>query len=165
MAYSAPADQVVLEIDKTPLAPAVPHEWAQFYAMLSPPGMSSSGTLFLHERTSRSGNRRLVAVDASSSALYGVGPVTVILMPRVVRPGSVLEEPTQVVHTRTGFMFAPEGRRAYAGQPDPNDPSHFTIRFAGASNARVVDGWLGDDDHVVIEPRSAADSPTTRPLR
>ena len=43
--------------------------------------------------------------------------------------------------------------RFYAGQLDPNDPSHFTIDYELNGVRNVIDGWLTDDDFLRIRPR------------
>jgi hypothetical protein len=161
MTYSAPADKVVLTIGAPSATPSVPQEWAKFYAMLSPPGMFSSGTVFLHERTSPSGNRRLVAVDASLSMH---STPAILLVPRVIRPGSLLAEPAESIHTSAGYISAPPADAVHAGQLDSADASHFTIRVVSNSREQILDGWLRDDDQVVIERRSSATAPATRSL-
>ena len=42
--------------------------------------------------------------------------------------------------------------RFFAGQPDPNDPTHFTIRYQIDGRDGVIDGWL-KDDALKLEPR------------
>ena len=64
--------------------------------------------------------------------------------------------------------------RFYAGQPDANDPTHFTIPFTLDGRDGVIDGWL-KDDAVELKPREGEwifdggerwrlTPPTTRPL-
>jgi hypothetical protein len=43
--------------------------------------------------------------------------------------------------------------RVFAGQPDPNDASHFTIGYELDGAPGVIDGWLVNDQTVVLEPR------------
>ena len=40
-----------------------------------------------------------------------------------------------------------------AGQPDPSDGSHFTIRYESNGQSGLIDGWLMPDDTVKLEPR------------
>ena len=40
--------------------------------------------------------------------------------------------------------------RMFAGQPDPADPAHFTIRYELDDQPHVIDGWLRDDDTVLL---------------
>ena len=44
--------------------------------------------------------------------------------------------------------------RFFAGQVDPADPSHFTIRYEMNGVVGWFDGWLRDDGNVVLEPRA-----------
>jgi hypothetical protein len=46
-----------------------------------------------------------------------------------------------------------------AGQPDPVDPSHFTIRYQMWGQDDVLDGRLNDDDSVTLTPRHAPTEP------
>jgi hypothetical protein len=49
----------------------------------------------------------------------------------------------------------------FSGQPDPNDPSHFTIRYQMWGKEDVLDGRLGDDDQVTLTPRHLPTEPAT----
>jgi hypothetical protein len=44
--------------------------------------------------------------------------------------------------------------RFFAGQPDPKDPSHFTVEYEISGVKNVIDGWLTDDDFLRIIPRA-----------
>ena len=41
----------------------------------------------------------------------------------------------------------------HAGQPDPADASHFTIGYEINRKPYLVDGWLRDDDTIVLTER------------
>jgi hypothetical protein len=43
--------------------------------------------------------------------------------------------------------------RVFAGQPDPADPSHFTIAYDLDGRPGIIDGWLKPDGSVQLEPR------------
>jgi hypothetical protein len=43
--------------------------------------------------------------------------------------------------------------RFYAGQPDPVDDSHFTIRYAVNGQEGIIDGWLDPMSRVVLKVR------------
>jgi hypothetical protein len=43
--------------------------------------------------------------------------------------------------------------RIFAGQPDPNDPGHFTIRYRMWGQEDVLDGRLLDNDQVTLMSR------------
>jgi hypothetical protein len=42
--------------------------------------------------------------------------------------------------------FSSSADRIYAGQPDPDDPSHFTFEYENRGVRKTVDGWLREDD-------------------
>jgi hypothetical protein len=48
--------------------------------------------------------------------------------------------------------------KLYAGQPDPKDASHFTIRYTAGEEEGFIDGWLQDDDTVKLKQRPGAAS-------
>jgi hypothetical protein len=129
----------------------LPECWTRF-VQANPGFPTASGPiLFLHELRTPSGRSRLVAVAGAFDPLtlpqfingYDVG-------------GEVIEPATWTTpsQNRTGGMFIsvltdlrpePPHLRVYAGQPDPADPSHFTIRYEVEGVTHVVDGWLRDD--------------------
>jgi hypothetical protein len=41
--------------------------------------------------------------------------------------------------------------RIFAGQPDPIDPSRFTIDYETSDGRRTIQGTLGSDDHVEMK--------------
>ena len=44
-----------------------------------------------------------------------------------------------------------QGSLVYAGQPDPADPSHFTVSLGTGGFCKQVDGWLEKDDTVRLQ--------------
>lgn len=121
--------------------------------------------LFLHARRTRFQHvERLVVVDllmtehttAGPTATFGIGgsaiiPATVRTDPQEVRHAA----PPLVVYFDRPFHF-----RLFAGQPDPNDASRFTIAYeawdVGAPQTVVrgtIDGGLRDDERVELRPR------------
>lgn len=144
MRYSAPADQVNVSARITHL----PHAWQRFFELFSPPGLTSYSTAFLHERISRSGNRRLIAVDLFTNHCTGSWDV----IPRIVIPGGMLSRPTEII-SKSGALAMGGFTKLYAGQCDPEDSAHFVIRYERDAEVQVIDGWLGDDDTVRLEPR------------
>jgi len=135
-------------------------------------GLSYQATLFLHQRTSPSGNQRLVHVYLLASTDYigasiipSGGQGTHDWVP-ATRPANLFKGP---------HFFASLGypvshpyltlARIYAGQPDSADPSHFTIRYRMWGQEDVLDGYLKDDDTVTLKPRKppAAPKPPIRP--
>jgi hypothetical protein len=117
-------------IDKTPPSSLGGRPWQAFF--------------FLHPRRDAGGPSRLVAVALAQTAL-GPDGHEVFIGGRVIEKGS----------PATGInRYAGEGRllhipllglqrlRLYAGQPDPADASHFTIRYAIDGVEGMMDGWI-----------------------
>lgn len=131
----------------------------------SPPNRTV--VLFLHERRSASGNRRLVRVTMAagwefSDRLWRLGrslDTGQCYSLASWAPGS-----TMVAMCRYGYFegeyTAATSLRFFAGQPDPNDPSHFTIAYElrwpyeEQWHKGTLDGWLRDDDTIDLRVRS-----------
>jgi hypothetical protein len=171
MNYRAPADKVVFSA--WPFNGWKSADWESYYATYSPPGQRSDATLFVGERTAPNGNRRLVAVNAVKS---GEGRTTndgYVLTgflsghARLFELGSAGTRPVekhqiQFPESHAGFVFR-EGIVVYAGQPDPADTSHFTIRAEVDGTGQLIDGWLTNDDRVLLERRTTSPPPSTQP--
>lgn len=196
LAYMAPGDQVVLELDGDkagkllqsgqgyaawsglPGKPAAmlavrPFDeyWSEYYppSSWSPPALA---VLFLHGRQVRGGKEKLVMVVA--------GPVTVgrpnigFVLGIVADPhpktgpsarlgGPMPAAGMRAVAFNSRFDKAAAARnlRFFAGQPDPHDKSHFTIKYEIGNQAGTIDGYLqSSDDEVLLEVR---DGPATMP--
>ena len=149
MSHIAPQDRVVA----APRQPGqVPAAWARFYKIANSSSFLSRGTVFLHERRSQAGARRLVALDlAEANSCVGGG---LRMVSRVFVPASAFSSPREIIDW-VGWNEAPVMPNAtfFAGQPDPEDSSHFVIRYAMAGKEHVMDGWLTDDDKVLLEHR------------
>jgi hypothetical protein len=163
MAWTAPSDYVAYQRHTQGWMPdgtvAVP--WQNFYQNYTGSLPVSVGTLFLHERTSRGGNRRLVAVDVVGAEPH-LGRVHANM--RVFSPPVGIAWPKQRTTSIATLPLATNDGlfKIFAGQPDPNDPSHFTIVYEGGNHRGVIDGWLQDGDNVLLELRR--ESVTTRPV-
>jgi hypothetical protein len=119
--------------------------------------------LFMHERRTTSGTRALAIVQHEP-----IDPAAVPFWPVLglssvsVHPASVRGQPVPVIPSLIaaaggglGFRNTPvEGLRFYAGQVDPMDESHFTIRYELIGGSGTIDGWLVDVDGAVKMPGS-----------
>jgi hypothetical protein len=118
---------------------------------------------FIHGRDGGAGER-LVIVAMDISARNHSGPLRQsmddkpLLVAQVIRPGGAFTSPQLLTTTPcqvAEFVFSPLGTlRLYAGQPDANDTSHFTIDFRNEYGRRTIDGWLQPDDNVKFSVRS-----------
>ena len=74
--------------------------------------------------------------------------------PATLRIGSRLQPVYPSVTSHWGLALPTAQKlRIYAGQPDLNDESHFTIPYEIDGKTDVIDGWLMPDDSVKLEPR------------
>jgi len=124
--------------------------------------------LFLHERLSPSGHRRLVVVMAFSDDCFTadvIKPVDWFASPprwRYVPEAWIVNHSfVQLIDFQTwaGVRSGPLPRppeeitRIFFGQPDPENASHFTIRYKVRDQEGLIDGWLCDNDAVYLRPR------------
>ncbi len=124
----------------------------------------SLGTVFLHGRRVKNGSERLVAVDLVGVQRDAVS-IRAELALRSLAGGSVMTLPRQCFDG-VGSVQLPAGDgplRILSGQPDASDTSHFTIQYTVGKNAGTIDGWLKDDDSVLLEPRDNPTPSTTAP--
>jgi hypothetical protein len=131
----------------------VPNEWKQLNAAIGQQ-IQTWGTLFLHERITPTTKRpRLVGVDIAGWSRGG--PVVLFARCRTIAPAVPMRLPTEAkVDHPSVHLSATEGPlRLFAGQPDANDASHFTIEYMLGDQRGVIDGWLKDDGSVLLEPR------------
>ena len=148
--HVAPPGTVIAATDVGPPypPPLVAGQWSSFYSLLSPPGLSSDGTLFLHRLQRPSGEPVLVAVDLDSpDGCVGISLAQI----RVFRIGRAARLPQQLQDSVV-FLTADEKYRFYAGQTDPADPTHFTVSYQADANNYVIDGWVREAS-VVLEHR------------
>ncbi len=160
MTYEGPkeataySEQLPLEfLRRAPIEP-----WDAFSLRWGGAVPMSQGTVFLHERKTRTGSKRLVAVDV-------VGTTN----GRMVQFQSHVFEPPigisparrKSAGIRVLAMPDAEGRLTMQrGKPDLLDASHFVIGYRIGERRGDVDGWLRDDDTIVLEVRADA---ATRP--
>jgi hypothetical protein len=127
---------------------AVAAEWTNFYRHAGGSAVPSEGTVFLHERTSANGKRRLVAINVYDFGCFGQrGMVT-----RVFVPASLFARGREVASSAGGRLVDFDDV-LYSGTPDPYDASHFVINYVAGEKTRVIDGWLTNDDRVLLEER------------
>ena len=136
-----------------PIAFRTVPQWEQFVAA-NRGRISSHGTLFLGELATPSGRKRLVGVDITGWSRGG--PVILFTYARTFTPVTLAKLPAMTASSPSLNLARGEGiLRLFAGQADPSDPAHFTIRYTFDDQPGVIDGWLKDDGTVLLEPRSA----------
>lgn len=161
--YSPPADQVVFDSDPgrvAGLTARIDYTAASGGAVRVPPTewINYAGTrfapvhrpvLFLHERQTPSGQRLIVMLSltdpTSLTMVYNSG------FTYAITTSGTWSTAHQLTHHRgqTGLGDRAGPLRIYAGQPDPNDPTHFTVRYEEAGETTILHGYI--NDHARIE--------------
>lgn len=114
-----------------------------------------TATVFLHERTSPAGHRRIVGVDVFGYDVVAPAPTARVirLMWGIYHPSSRPQTARADNEWHWYIDCRPEDRlRLFAGQPDPSDPSHFTIGYDYNGAPGVIDVHLQDDDTLRLVP-------------
>jgi hypothetical protein len=128
----------------------VPDCWTRFGG--AGPGFptATGPVLFLHELRTPSGQRRLVAITAAfppnelPKFISGYDVEAQIIEPGTWKLAPQNQTGGIPLSVLSGIPPTPPHVRVLAGQPDPADPSHFTVRFEVDGVAHVADGWLRD---------------------
>ena len=119
------------------------------------------GVAFLHGRNTSAGKTRLVAVLTNTKTVVeqrsGIMPYVSLrsLVYSGVRP--------RLTDSSLDILCQDGGVRLFAGQPDPTDDSHFTIKYEIDDKPGTIDGWLQADDTVKLQIRDgpAATQPSS----
>jgi hypothetical protein len=128
---------------------------------------SRPAVAFLHERTSPSGHTRLVFISYYPGVHTFISKFSAMedYLSEVFTPASLSTSP-QCAPQPLNYEDVKKTRpqhpplvRMYAGQPDPADPSHCTIRYQMWGQEDVLDGKLNDDDTVTLIPRHTPQEP------
>ena len=183
LAYVPPSDQVVYEEDPSAVAALqsqagyeltegsrlrwIPNCWRSEL----PDSTQMQGTVFLHERTSPAGHKRLIAVDLNvqpGSLLTSTGDIEDISFAEsIIVPGWGLAADKVICEGRTIMWICPvdpKPMRFFGGTPDPSDPSKFSFAYERAGNRSIIDGKLNDNDTISLMPRRGTVSHARDPL-
>jgi len=149
----------------------IPSCWRTFgrpYAFaLTARRANPSAAIFLHERISPAGHHRLICIEY----FPGPGPFQPAFIAHedydssVFVPATWTHAPTQVgqrpwaISVFLGFASRPPLIRVFAGQIDPNDSAHFTVRYQMWGHEDILDGRLLDNDTVTLTPRHPPERP------
>jgi hypothetical protein len=152
-APGAPGQLQAQPINPTPPAAAVfiPKCWPAFRGLIPgrmPYGSSGGAVLFLHELVAKNGVHRIVAIEHAPSLQTQMFVCGYDINATVISPAAGLKSPAAFMQTMydidmlTALNQPAQKLRIYAGQIDPADPSHFTIRYEQWGQTDVVDGRL-----------------------
>lgn len=129
---------------------------------------AKAAVAFLHERRSPSGTSYLVCIRFDSSSGNGVfihGGLKLGVMEmysNVAVPATLTNLPVPVPQPQRNPDRMPGSNdhrvvptpQIFAGQPDPNDPSHFTIQYQMWGQSDTVDGYIDNNGIVTLTQRS-----------
>lgn len=182
MTYAAPADQVVFTNDPKLAAPLLAarftnvntmwwttpdltgrrktavglfaEQWERF-ASTWLQAAQSGAMLFLHERVTQSGERRVVALllFQRTYAKFEFAIESISIRPVPFWGGMPASVDGGNSASNELFRQPTENLVLYAGQPDAADESHFTIGYAVRTETGTIDGWLQDDGNVRLAVR------------
>jgi hypothetical protein len=165
--YTAPPDQIVCSEPLPTAGRMFPFSFeaappAAMYRLLLSAGEmatvpAAGPVLFMHERSTASGKRRLVILQRRPSPLRQSWDLPIAYTVTLVEPATVTTPPhvqsrllVEVVPREyseppdTGSPAPPDALRFFAGQPDPADASRFTVRYQRGPHAGVLHGVLKD---------------------
>jgi hypothetical protein len=134
-------------------------EWNKLTLVLSRSysPLINPAVIFLHERISPAGHRRLVCVrygpqgdTFSAQFVQSLNCDTFTVIPGTWSQPPIYTPQGWEFDVLTGWPRKPPLVRIFAGQPDPNDPAHFTIRYRIWGQEDVLDGRLLDNDQVTL---------------
>jgi hypothetical protein len=118
----------------------------------------SHGVLYLHRSRDSSGAERLIVVELSYRQHYQLGFDCWDLL--TANPVRAMGLGANDYTFPMPFDAADKPLRLYAGQPDPNDPSRFTIRYDLDGQPGTIEGWVNEHGTVSL---AAKDGPAREP--
>jgi hypothetical protein len=145
-------------------AAPIPSYWTEYeFSAGAVGGVLRRSTLaetvvFLHRRRSPAGHERVVAVRCVPMYLTSAS-VAQAFEPLVVKPADFwrfTSRPSLRYGTFPGGYPVNAAVRVFGGQPDPADPSHFTIAYTVNDRPGVIDGRLRDDGTVDLRVREGS---------
>lgn len=135
-----------------PVATYHPGQWARFHDALALPysyGVSAGqSVLYAHARRSPRGHVRLIMIEFCP-ARGGW------FRANLIEPGTRTSAAQELLKTSTLLVrrtSQDDLLEILAGQSDPLDGSHFTIPCRFKGHAYLIDGFLRDDDRVLLQP-------------
>lgn len=114
---------------------------------LSPP------LVFMHERTTADGARRLAILRYAGTANAEAGPATHAFECDLIDPKRGLSPDNISTQTVKLLVMKHPIIRLYAGQHDSTDHSHFAFKYETEDGGGVIDGWLMDGTTVRLQVR------------
>jgi hypothetical protein len=142
----------------------VPTPWRDFMNLLTQGSSKTTATVFVHQRTNPAGHRRLIGVNLLPQVSPNGDRWILDYESVVIELGAWLSEPRLCSGWRIELLTDhPAPITVLPAIIDESDASHFSFECREAEHSTIYDGWLRDDDTVVIEPRVPAPTPPAPP--
>jgi hypothetical protein len=150
-AAAAAADNRYVPVDlvdgRVAVAAATPEPWRRFWidrwGRATPTAVGNPAVLFLHGRATPSGTRCLVVIEfALARSEHGPHLCATLVEAGSLRRNARHHGPFAVFEDAD--VCPSPRKRFFAGQPDPDDESHFTIDYEIDGTRGTLDGWLSD---------------------
>jgi hypothetical protein len=150
--YSLPPNHVVFEIGSGKLIHAeVPPPQAKLFELSSP----LYATIFIHRMQLPNGHPYFVNFFAGSLANWNSQstPHITELCSERWNIGTRFTLAAGCDYPSFQPITDDHHWKFFAGQPDPNNPSHFTFDYELDDTRHTCDAWLGNDDKLLISQR------------
>jgi hypothetical protein len=158
LAIKQPAGAVVFSTDgvQSPWQ----KQWAQFSSLFSPPGPKNADVVYCNELQRPDGTRRWVILSLNTVTFADL-QTGYYVAETVIEPGSLMRPPQLTLRYRHEMLIASStsGIRVIAGPASTTNHLQLTVEHHKAS--LIWDGWLKDDDSVILEPRTTPSAPTS----
>ncbi len=165
--YPSQSDQIVYTYhpEKGQAAAIQPIEWQRYSDLAGFKFTTGDLAVFIHSRTSPNGTSRIVMVGAGGTPLDWDKKWRISLNGQAIVPGGLFAMPgttsQSMAQNIVRFFDVPAAKQVIYrnGRIDPDDSSHFTLEMDADDQRFTTDGWLRDDDTVLLETRPSVPIP------
>ncbi len=140
----------------SPVAAWAPPQWVDLIRCVDPTLATfrfSPPLVFMHERKSPDGFRRLVLLRYVGNVTSEGGPTNHVFDFDLIDPSSWPAVKSIRTFQTTVLSMSHPFSRLYFGQPDAADSAHFQFRYQTEEGAGTLDGWLRNDHELSLECR------------
>jgi hypothetical protein len=136
--------------------------WSSLMVHCGAPSLMATAGVYAHEIRTPSGKVLLAVVQLHerSTQFGGDNRLELDLDSEVLEPGTLFRYPTIPIYNQPRFIFDEKlddmaGQRLaiFGGQPDPMDPTHFTIDYTLGDKRHTLDACINDQDILTIYQR------------
>ena len=131
-------------------------QWRTYKLLMNIPDNPTVASVFVHKRQSAGGTIRIVAIELRAGSQGGFTFMVSSIIPETIFGRSaiayqwILSDRIPELKFLNVASYYPGALQIFAGQPDGNDPSHFTIGIMLLGVPGELEGWLSDDGTVSL---------------